>query len=227
MKPFRCCRRKQRIPFLVTPAFSIKCPPTKIPAIQFRIQVENWMMHKLIALVFVDNRNPVISAEKVTATTEHPVLQDNYHIMDHVTVNEAALCVGCEGSRLTWRITIPFPTFYFLWQREMIAINWRQCSSFHCHYEWSQNRSWKWLLTRLESVHSLIAENPPHPFCVDCFCSLLFSLELGASRKSIRSSLSDAAARGMWWITLLLPSWELFSNRRSSELRRSCIFCFP
>ncbi|KAK8828207.1 hypothetical protein WA538_002719 [Blastocystis sp. DL] len=42
--------------------------------------------------VFVDNRNPVISAEKVTATTEHPVLQDNYHIMDHVTVNEAALC---------------------------------------------------------------------------------------------------------------------------------------
>ena len=59
------------------------------------------MLHKLIALVFVDNRNPVISAEKVTATTEHPVLQDNYHIMDHVTVNEAALCVGCEGSRLT------------------------------------------------------------------------------------------------------------------------------
>ena len=59
------------------------------------------MMRTLIALVFVDNRNPVISAEKVTATTEHPFLQDDYHIMDHVTVNEAALCVGCEGSHLT------------------------------------------------------------------------------------------------------------------------------
>lgn len=59
------------------------------------------MVHGLIMLVFVDNRNPVMTADKVAATTEHPILRDDYHIMDHVTVNEAALSVGCDGIHLT------------------------------------------------------------------------------------------------------------------------------
>lgn len=51
-------------------------------------------------VVFVENRNSVMSAETVTSTTEHPILRDDYHIMDHVTVNEAALGVGCDSYRL-------------------------------------------------------------------------------------------------------------------------------
>ena len=100
MKPFRSCRRIQRIPSRVTPGSSIKCPPSKKRTIQSPIQVESCMVRGLIMLVFVDNRNSVMSALKVTSATEHPVLQDDFHIMDHVTVNETALGVGCDSHRL-------------------------------------------------------------------------------------------------------------------------------
>ena len=64
-------------------------------------------------VVFVENRNSVMSAETVTSTTEHPILRDDYHIMDHVTVNEAALGVGCDSYRLIQRTIMRLPIFSF------------------------------------------------------------------------------------------------------------------